>query len=252
MPEVERYEKRNISTEEAGMINRREAERIAKAADEANSHPAQETMGKITNLKQLNPQKLEEFINYSKSQAALHDFFAGQTGLQTEKRISQAEFVKTLKKIELVDFKGDRELMIKHWITHPDIRTDFDKFFNMFRDRAFQGIAKRYSVPDHPPRHYFENENDCPTPLYNLETGLVEPDYLAYLCCQVIDDDAEMLKPQYNLELTHLALVLYIYGQNCVSLQPYRTIQRRCIHGKSHLGKYSRDCIIPTKDVDGY
>ena len=95
MPEVERYEKRNISTEEAGIINQREAERIAKAADEAISHPAQETMGKITNLKQLNPQKVEEFINYSKSQAALHDFFAGQTGLQTEKRIPQAEFVKT-------------------------------------------------------------------------------------------------------------------------------------------------------------
>ena len=131
MPEVERYEKRNLSTEEAGIINRQEAERRAKEADEAISHPAQETMGKITNLKQLKPQDLKEFIDYSKSTAALNDFFAGQTGLQTEKMIPKAEFVKTLKKIELVDFKKDREVMIKHWITHPDIRANFNTFFNI-------------------------------------------------------------------------------------------------------------------------
>ena len=90
MPKVERYQKRNLSTEEAGIINRQEAERRAKEADEAISHPAQEIMVKITNLKQLKPQDLEEFIDYSKSQAALHDFFSGQTGLQVEKMIPQA------------------------------------------------------------------------------------------------------------------------------------------------------------------
>ena len=157
-------------------------------------------------------------MDYSKSTDALHEFFAEQTGLQIEKLIPQAEFVKTLKQIELVDFKGDREVMIKHWITHPAIRANFNIFFRLFQDRAFQGVSKRYSVPDHPPRHYFENKEDCPTPLHNLETGLVQPDYLAFLGSQVIDDDSEMLKLQYKLELTHLALVLYIYGQNCVSL----------------------------------
>ena len=35
-----------------------------------------------------------------------------------------------------------------------------------FRDRAFQAVSKRYSVPDHPPRHYFEDREDCPTPLH--------------------------------------------------------------------------------------
>ena len=34
MPEVERYEKRNISTKEAGIINQKEDERRAKEADE--------------------------------------------------------------------------------------------------------------------------------------------------------------------------------------------------------------------------
>ena len=33
-----------------------------------------------------------------------------------------------------------------------------------------------------------------------------------------MDEDSEMLKPPYNLELTHLALILYVYGQNCISL----------------------------------
>ena len=132
----------------------------------------------------------------------------------------------------MVDFKGNREVMIKHWITHPTIRKDFDIFFKMFKNRAFQDVSKRYSVPDHPPRHYFKNKKDCPTPLHNLETGLVQPDYLAFLCSQVMDEDSEMLKPQYNLELTHLALVLYVYGQNCISLH------------SSNIGLFRRDVYM--------
>ena len=102
----------------------------------------------------------------------------------------------------------------------------------MFKNRVFQDVSKRYSVPDHPPRHYFNNKRDCPTPLHDLNTGLVKPDYLAYLCSQVIDNDSEMLKPQYTLELTHLALILYIYGQNCVSLH------------SSHIGLFSGDVFM--------
>ena len=189
-------------------------------------------MEKITNLRQLNPQDVDKFIDYSKSTAALNAFFACQTGVQVDERMPQAEFVKTLKKIELVHFKNDREVMIKHWITDPYIRKDFDKFFNMLKDRVFQDVSKRYSVPDHPPRHYFYNKDDCPTPLHNLDTGLVRPDYLAYVCSQVIDNDSEMLKPEYILELTHLALILYIYGQNCVSLH------------SSHIGLFRGDVFM--------
>ena len=122
-------------------------------------------MGKITDLKQLKPQDVHKFMDYSKSTAALHDFFAAQTGMNLDKLIPQAEFIKSLKQIKLVDFKGNREVMIKQWITHPTIRKDFDIFFRMFKNRAFQDVSKRYSVPDHPPRHYFKNKKDCPTPL---------------------------------------------------------------------------------------
>ena len=41
-----------------------------------------------------------------------------------------------------------------------------------------------------------------------------------------------MLKPEYNLELTHLALVLYIYGQNCISLY------------SSHIGLFRGDVYM--------
>ena len=77
--------------------------------------------------------------------------------------------------------------------------------------------------------HYFEVKDDCPTPLHDLETGLVQPDYLAFLCSQVLDDNSPMLGPKFNLELTHLALVLYIYGQYCVSLH------------SSHIGLFRGD-----------
>ena len=90
--------------------------------------------------------------------------------------IPQSQFLETLKRFELVDFKKDREIMIKHWITHPEIWANFYIFFRLFRDRTFQDISKRYSIPDHPPMHYFEAKDDCPTPLHDLEPGLVQPD----------------------------------------------------------------------------
>ena len=79
--------------------------------------------------------------------------------------------------------------------------------------------------------NYFENDK-CPTELHNLETGLVQPDYLAFLCSQVLDDDSPMLEPKYNLELTHLAVILYIYGQFCVSLH------------SSHIGLFRSDVYL--------
>ena len=94
----------------------------------------------------------------------------------------------------------------------------------MFKDRAFQNVSKRCSVPDHPPRHYFNNKDDCPTPLHNPETGLVKPEYLAYLCSQLVDENSEMLKPKYHLELTHLALVLYV-NQNPKTPKPQNPVR---------------------------
>ena len=231
MPKVKCYQKQNLTTEEAGQINQAEYEKRHKEANEQINHQAKNKMGKITDFTQLKQQEIQEFMEYSKSTAALHEFFAGQTGMHIDKLIPQAEFLKSLKQIDLVDFGRDREEMIKHWIDHPMMRKDFDRFYSMFKDRAFQNVSKRCSVPDHPPRHYFNNKDDCPTHLHNPETGLVKPEYLAYLCSQLVDENSEMLKPKYHLELTHLALVLYV-NQHCISLH------------NSHVGLFRGDVYM--------
>ena len=81
-PRVALYEEKNLSPQEAGILNQDEAERRAKAADETISHPAQGNIAEIRRFTQLRPEDVNKYIDYSKSTAALHDFFAGQTGLK--------------------------------------------------------------------------------------------------------------------------------------------------------------------------
>ena len=68
-------------------------------------------------------------MDYSKSTAALHDFFVSQTGITMSNMIPNTDFTKSLKRIDIVDFKNDRETLIQHWI-HPGIRADL--FFRHF------------------------------------------------------------------------------------------------------------------------
>ena len=112
---------------------------------------AQGNIADITSFAQLKSEDIGKYIDYNKSTAALHDFYAGQTGLKMKEMIPQQEFIKTLKRIELVDFHKDRETMIEHWIWQPKIRANFDIFYRNFRDRTCQNISKRYSIPDPPP-----------------------------------------------------------------------------------------------------
>ena len=52
-------------------------------------------------------------MDYSKSTAALHDLFAGQTGIKMTDMIPHSQYIETLERIELVDFKNDREIKLK-------------------------------------------------------------------------------------------------------------------------------------------
>ena len=76
-------------------------------------------------------------------------------------------------------------------------------------------------MPDLPPDSYFEHPPDHPTPpptpLHNLNTGLLKPHYLAFLCGQALSQQEEMLKPVYQEHLTHLAAVLYVLGNFLLS-----------------------------------
>jgi hypothetical protein len=153
-PEVELYEERNLTTKEAGILNGEEMQRRNDQADAQIKHPAQGNIAQATNIKQLRPEDVYNYIDYSKSKAALHDYFKTQTGIKMEDMIPNSVFTKSLKRIELVDFKGDRESLISHWI-HPSIRKDFDIFFRHFRDKTSLMVSKRFNIPDHPPLHYF-------------------------------------------------------------------------------------------------
>ena len=155
MPAAHYYAEKNLTPEEAGILNEEEAQKRTREADAAIRHRAQGNIAEVTSFTQLHPKDVSEYLDYSKSTAALHDFFVSQTGIRMPNMIPNSTFIKSLKRIDLVDFKNDRETLIKNWIDDPIIRADFEIFFRFFLDRALHSISKRYSTPDHPPMNYF-------------------------------------------------------------------------------------------------
>ena len=51
-PRLDLYEEKNLSPQEAGILNQEETDRRSKAADEAISHPAQGNIADITSFTQ--------------------------------------------------------------------------------------------------------------------------------------------------------------------------------------------------------
>ena len=73
-------------------------------------------------------------------------------------------------------------------------------------------------IPDFPPTSYFEDEDKQPSALHDLQTGLVLPEWLAFICSPIFCEKAFIFEEEYKFEFTHLATVLYMYGQFCMSL----------------------------------
>ena len=193
IPAAKYYAEQNLTPQEAGVINGKEMQKSNDEADAAIKHPAQGNIAEATNITQLHQRDVDDYLDYRKSTAAQHDFFVAQTGIQMKDMIPNSVFTKSLKRIDLVDFKNDREILINHWI-HPEIRPHFDTFFRHFRNRVFNTVSKHFSIPDHPPLHYFESKDYCPDEMHDLKSGLVRPKYLAFICSQALHEDATMLK----------------------------------------------------------
>ena len=77
MPAAEYYAEQNLTTEEAGNINADETRKRTIEADNAIRHRAQGNIAEVTSFTQLQPNDIRPYIDYSKSTAALNDFFYG-------------------------------------------------------------------------------------------------------------------------------------------------------------------------------
>ena len=73
-------------------------------------------------------------------------------------------------------------------------------------------------MPDFPPLSYFEDKDKQPSALHDLKTGLVLPEWLAFICAPIFCEKAYIFEDEYKFEFTHLATVLYMNGQFCMSL----------------------------------
>ena len=73
-------------------------------------------------------------------------------------------------------------------------------------------------MPDFPPLSYFEDKDKQPSALHDLETGLVLPEWLAFICSPILCEKAYIFEDGYKFEFTHLDTALLMYGQFCMSL----------------------------------
>ena len=175
-------------------------------------------MDKITHINQV--RNFPEFINYNKSTAALHKHMINVTGKQTPKEntpIPIPVFRNTLTQIELTDYNNSEKATIEEAIPEG-LRKEFKIFTQLLKHPVSRHLGKQMVITDFPPLSYIEDEDKQPSALHDLETGLVLPEWLAFICAPIFCEKAYIFEDEYKFEFTHLATVLYMYGQFCMSL----------------------------------
>ena len=168
----------------------------------------------------LTEDKLQAFVEYSKSKRRLVDFVTDQIPKtqQTADSRTVDEILHDIPLPKWIIYESEQQI-VHDYI--PEALTEyFYEFFTYFQDPVFIKFSSEFPLP-HPPTNLLLN-SDPPDKLH-LPNGLVEPRTLASVACQFISHDHAILKPAYRLELIKLAAMLCMYGQFQLSLHSLDT-----------------------------
>ena len=89
-----------------------------------------------------------------------------------------------------------------------------------FSDPVFVRFSSEFQLPFPPTKAILETD---PPDLLHTEDGLVDPRVLASTASQFLSDDHAVFKPEFQLELTLLSCIMFIYGQTGLSLHSLDT-----------------------------
>ena len=208
-------------------------------------------------ISEVQPSKLQHFIEYNKSPRRLADFLSEQIP-NTKDYVAAKETVsEILDKMPIpkwVYYSTSQEIL-KDYIP-PCLTEQFEEFFVHFTDPVFIKLSNMQALPFPPTKALLAT--DPPDPLHS-SNGLVDPKVLAATASQFLTFDHDILQSQYQKELTLLACVLFIFGQTALSLHALdtgkfrqafevKTILASTAPTSSHPPRQSTETVTPDLD----
>ena len=194
---------------------------LNQRAEEQVKPPVQPRIYKALSIDQLqSPEDIQEFVKYATSPSALHNFIKEQLPVSSDQVIPIGTFLKNLCRAKMVIYNTP-EQAIQDYIP-KQLRTQFDQFFTMFRDKQFIKASAELRLPDYPQMWVWGTPEE-PSPLHDINTGLVLPKWLAFCATQMLSEDDIILQPEFETELALLAALIFTYGQFTISLHASHT-----------------------------
>ena len=201
-------------------------EKLNRDAELQMRPPSNNIHKKLTIDQLRTPKEVDEYVQYATSPSALFNFMKEQLPPSTDDVIPLGEFLESLHQAKLVIYDTP-EQAIQDYIP-PQLRPQFNQFFQMFQDRQFIETSKQLRLPDYPQMHVWGTPEE-PSPLHDINTGLVAPEWLAFCATQMLDTKDILLEKDFETELALLASIIFVYGNFCLSLH------------QSHIGLFRED-----------
>ena len=221
LPTATAYPDREYSFEQFKQETLLNYDTLNQQAQEQVKPPVSPKIYKALSIDQLkSPEELHEFVTYATSPSALHNFMKEQLPPSTDQVIPIGSFLDKLSRAKMVIYNTPEEA-IQDFIPE-EVREQFDQFFTMFKDRDFISTSAKLRLPDYPQMWVWGTPQE-PSPLHDVNTGLVLPKWLAFCTTQMLSEDDVILQPEFATELALLAAMIFVYGQFTISLHANHT-----------------------------
>ena len=228
-PETEGYDSIHPSHEEALRRNMETCDNINTEAEEKTKHEAQKDQAKFTSAAQF-----EKFIDYLKSEAAMDDFYKQQTGqMYMEQLIPRAKYVENMRTVEWVHYQTKEEVIDD--LVPRAIQKQFNEYLELVKNPIMQELARISPVPDLPRLEVFDHESTEPSPLYDVDLGIVKPSYLAFLTANLFTPENPITR--YPVLFCQMAAQCFMLGNfiNATHGSSAGTFDKRTFLTRSHL-----------------
>ena len=221
LPTAPAYKDREYTFEQFKKEAFHNYDELNRKAQEQVTPPVHPKIYKALSIDQLeSPEEIQEYVKYATSPSALHNFIREQLPPSSDQVIPIGNFVKNLRRAKMVIYNSPEQAIADY--IPEQLREQFDQFFTMFKDKEFIQASADLRLPDYP-QMWVWGTNEEPSPLHDLNTGLVLPKWLAFCATQMLNKDDIILQPEFATELALLASLIFIYGQFTISLHSSHT-----------------------------
>ena len=115
------------------------------------------------------------------------------------------------------------------------IQKQFNEYLELVKDPIMQELARISPVPDLPRLEVFDHESTEPSPLYDVDLGIVKPSYLAFLTANLFTPENPITR--YPVLFCQMAAQCFMLGNfiNATHGSSAGTFDKRTFLTRSHL-----------------